>query len=137
MRRYPHRVRYRFIATRIETMEHTVTAASEDEAEKKVRDELLRTPWAYAGRWDTQAIEVQIIDTIHPTPAAPPVSDTGGRLLSIKNAAAELGLPYSALYRLVTDGQIEHTLIGSRKYIAREDLEAFIQANRRGGAERP
>ncbi|HIY65454.1 MAG TPA: helix-turn-helix domain-containing protein [Candidatus Agrococcus pullicola] len=44
-----------------------------------------------------------------------------------------MGIPYSAVYELTNRGDIEHTKIGSRKYISRESLMAFIKENTHRG----
>jgi excisionase family DNA binding protein len=50
-------------------------------------------------------------------------------LLSLKDAGAALGIPYSAVYELTNKGELEHTRIGSRKYVSRESLMDFIKQN--------
>jgi excisionase family DNA binding protein len=54
-------------------------------------------------------------------------------LFSIKDAAKALGLSYSVVYTMVSNGEIEWVLIGSRKYISREHLLQFIKDNTHKG----
>lgn len=58
-----------------------------------------------------------------------PSGEDGRVLLSIKQAAAHLGISYSALYQLVNTAEIHHVAIGSRKYISRDALSAFVESH--------
>jgi excisionase family DNA binding protein len=51
----------------------------------------------------------------------------GPMLLPLKEAFKALGLSSSTLYRLMSQGDIEHVAIGSRKYISREAFLCFIE----------
>lgn len=57
----------------------------------------------------------------------------GGFLLSIKAAAKHLGISYGTLYELINRGEIAHVMIGSRRYVSREQLNDFISANTHTG----
>ena len=53
--------------------------------------------------------------------------------MSIKDAAAHLGLPYGRLYELVNAGEIDHVRVGRRTYISRVSLTKYIDENTRTG----
>jgi excisionase family DNA binding protein len=125
-------MRFKVMVTKVEVAEIWVRATDEESAARKIKDELT-TPWSYAGRWDTKATEVQVIES-QPEPGTPPtsqVSTSGPMLLKLKDAASELGVSYGTLHALMKDGGIEYTRVGSGKYIARASLTAFIEANTR------
>ena len=126
-------MRYLVRVTKIEAAERWVRSNDEESATQKVRDEMV-TPWAWAGSWERLATEVQVVGE-EPTKSPPPnpVSDTGAMLYGLRDAASTLGVSYSALYAMTNRGEIEYTLIGSRKYISRESLEAFVRENTRRG----
>lgn len=50
-----------------------------------------------------------------------------------KAAGKYLGLSYSSLYQLVVAGEIEHVMVGSRRYITRDQIVDFITANSHKG----
>lgn len=123
-------MRFKVVVTKVEVAELWVRATDEEAAAQKVRDELI-TPWSYAGRWDTKATEVQVVD-VQPEPggASPNLASTSGpMLLKLKDAAVELGISYGTLHALMKDGGIEYTKVGSGKYISRASLAAFIESN--------
>ncbi|GAA4375070.1 hypothetical protein GCM10023152_18590 [Agromyces bauzanensis] len=126
-------MRYRVVVTRVQIAEKWVRATDEEDAARKVQEEFAK-PYSYFGNWDTKASEVEIIEAeqttvIHPSK----LSESGPMLLSLKDAAAALGIPYSALYELTNRGDIEYTKMGSRKYIQRESLMNFIATNTHRG----
>ncbi len=53
--------------------------------------------------------------------------------MSIKDAAAHLGIPYGRVYELVNAGEIDHARVGRRTYISRVSLTKFIEENTRSG----
>lgn len=122
-------MRFKVMVTRVQVMERWVKAADEEDAAAKIHEELDQ-PYAYVGHWDTKSSEVEIVE-VQQTKAAPSVAvDAGGPpLLTLRAAADSLGVPYSAIYNLARRGKIGCTLIGSKRYISREDLLAFIRAN--------
>ena len=123
-------MRFKVTVTKVEVAELWVRAADEEAAAKKVKDELT-TSWAYAGRWETKATDVHVIDSQpeagHADQSQVPTS--GPMLLKLKDAAAELGISYGTLHALMKEGGIEYTKVGSGKYISRASLVAFIEAN--------
>lgn len=126
-------MRYKVVVTRVQVAEKWVRATDEEDAARKVQEEFAK-PYSYFGNWETKASEVEIIEAeqttvIHPSK----LSESGPMLLSIKDAAAALGIPYSALYELTNRGDIEYTKMGSRKYIQRESLMNFIATNTHRG----
>lgn len=83
------------------------------------------------------ASEVEVVEAEQTTVIRPNLlSESGPMLLSLKDAGKALGIPYSAVYELTNRGDIEHTKIGSRKYISRESLMAFIKENTHRGVLR-
>lgn len=54
-------------------------------------------------------------------------------LLSIREAAEQLGISQHTVRGLVTAGQIEHVRVGSRILISRKALERFIEVNTHAG----
>lgn len=126
-------MRYKVVVTRVQVAEKWVRATDEEDAARKVQEEFAK-PYSYFGNWETKASEVEIIEAeqttvIHPSK----LSESGPMLLSLKDAAAALGIPYSALYELTNRGDIEYTKMGSRKYIQRESLMNFIATNTHRG----
>jgi excisionase family DNA binding protein len=59
--------------------------------------------------------------------------DSGLLLLSLKDAAKALGISYSTLYQMMSQGDIEWVAVGSRKFVSRENLMDFIKANTHKG----
>jgi excisionase family DNA binding protein len=126
-------MRYKVVVTRVQVAEKWVRATDEDDAARKVQEEFGK-PYAYFGNWETKASEVEIIEAEQTTVINPnKLSESGPMLLSLKDAAAALGIPYSALYELTNRGDIEYTKMGSRKYIQRESLMNFIATNTHRG----
>lgn len=126
-------MRYKVVVTRVQVAERWIRAADEEDAARKVREEFEK-PYAYFGHWETKGSEVEIVEAeqtrvIHPNL----LSESGPMMLSLKDAAGALGISYSALYELTNRGDIEHTRIGSRKYISRESLVSFIHENTHRG----
>jgi excisionase family DNA binding protein len=126
-------VRYKVVVTRVQTAERFVRATSEEDAAAKVQEEFDR-PYGYFGSWKTTTSEVDVIEAEQTTVLGPVhLSNEGPYLLSIKDAAKALGISYSTLYQMTTQGDIEWVMIGSRKYISRESLMDFIKANTHKG----
>lgn len=95
-------MRYKVVVTRVQVAEKWVRATDEEDAARKVQEEFAK-PYSYFGNWETKASEVEIVEAeqttvIHPSK----LSEAGPMLLSLKDAAAALGIPYSALYELPT-----------------------------------
>jgi hypothetical protein len=58
------------------------------------------------------------------------------RLVSLKNAAREIGIPYSSWRTVVRDERLMVYKFGGRWYVARADLDAFIDRHREHFVER-
>ena len=56
-------------------------------------------------------------------------------LMSIKDAAAHLGIPNGRVYELINAGDMDHVRVGRRTYISRASLEKFIEDNTRAGTK--
>ena len=54
-------------------------------------------------------------------------------ILTVIEAAGTLRIGRSSVYELMASGQLRSLKIGSRRLIARDDLDAFIEARRAGG----
>ena len=54
-------------------------------------------------------------------------------LLSVRDVAARLGVCTATVYRLAGDGQLVHVRVLNAIRVAPRDLDAFIEAQRRGG----
>lgn len=124
-------MRYKIIVSRVQTAERHVRAVTEDDAIRKVQDELAR-PYGFIGGWTTIATDMDIVTAESPLndSAATQINiPDGGYLLSIKGAAKYLGLSYSTVYDLLNSGEIAHVMVGTRRYISRDQLQAFIDAN--------
>jgi len=48
-------------------------------------------------------------------------------IYNLYNAAQKLDLSYAQLYKLVVSGQLKTVRIGTRYYVPRENLLAFLQ----------
>lgn len=126
-------MRYRVIVSRVQVAERNVRAVSEEEAVKQVQAELDR-PYGFLGAWTTTNTDLDVTEVASGLQQQPPpVGEEGKLLLSIKEAAQHLGVPYGALYELVNAAEIQHVAIGRRKYISRDHLRAFIESHTRLG----
>jgi excisionase family DNA binding protein len=105
-------------------------AASEEDAVRKVQEELER-PYGFFGGWTTIGTDMDVVTIDSPLGdnAPPQINQEGSFLLSVKAASKHLGLPTAALYELIHHGEIAHVKIGSRRYISRDQISAFIEAN--------
>ncbi|WP_198163080.1 helix-turn-helix domain-containing protein [Cellulosimicrobium sp. TH-20] len=119
--------------TRVQVAERFVRATSEEDAAQKVQAEFDR-PYGYFGSWKTTSSEVDIVEAEQTTVIHPAnLAEGGPLLLSLKDAAKALGISYSTLYTMATNGEIEWVLVGSRKYVSREHLLEFIKSNTHKG----
>lgn len=126
-------MKFTVMVTRVQVAERGVHAADEESAARKVQEEFDR-PYGYFGTWKTVSSEVEVTEresVISTTPSA--LSTSGSLLLSIKEAGKVLGVSYSTIYELVNRGDLEHVLIGARKYVSREALLQFIEDNTHRG----
>ncbi len=55
----------------------------------------------------------------------------GHKLLSLKEVRQELGMSKGWVYQRIRSGQIPHVKLGHNIKVRREDLEAYLQAQRR------
>lgn len=126
-------MRYKVVVTRVQVAERFLRATSEEVAAKKVQEEFDK-PYGYFGSWKTVTSEVDVIEAEQTSIIGPTnLSSNGPLLLSVKDAAKALGISYSTLYQMMNQGDIEWVNIGSRKFIAREALMDFINANSHKG----
>lgn len=130
-------MRYRVIVSRVQVAERYVRAVDEQDAVRKVQEELAR-PYSFIGGWRTVDTDLDVAEAESSLSQAPgPLDEGGAMLLPLKQAAAHLGLSYSSLWQLVRGGEIDHVEIGSRRYISRDALKSFIEANTRRGSHYP
>lgn len=126
-------MRYRVLVTRVQVAERWVRATDEEDAAKKVQDEFNKS-YGYFGSWKTTTSEIEVVEAEQTTDITPnPLSAEGPMLLSLKDAARALGISYSMVYELTTKGEIEWTKVGTRKYVSRDSLHAFIKENTHRG----
>lgn len=121
-------MRYCIKLVRTQFAERVVHAADEDAAIAKVRVELAQ-PYGFFGRWDDGSVEIVDIErrpTISPGGLGP---DGGPMLLSVKDAAIQLGVSRGSLYELVQRGEIRSLQLGRRRLISRDALREFVDEN--------
>lgn len=92
-------------------------------------------PYGFLGTWQTVDTAMDIVEAERPLDGPPPqlVGRSGSLLLSVKAAAAQLGVPPGEMYQLVNSGEIAHVLIGTRRYVSRDQLTAFVDAHSHTG----
>jgi excisionase family DNA binding protein len=127
-------MRYKIVVSRVQTAERHVRAIGEEEAIRKVQEELER-PYGFLGGWTTIGTDMDVVSIQSVLDDREPaqVSSEGGFLLSVKAASRHLGLTRSVLYELINRGEIAHVMIGSRRYISRDQINAFVEANTHTG----
>ena len=59
----------------------------------------------------------------------------GHKLLSLKEVCQELGMSKGWVYQRIRSGEIPHVKLGHNIKVRREDLEAYLQAQRRESIE--
>ena len=130
-------MRYKIVVSRVQTAERHVRATSEEEAIRKVQEELAR-PYGFLGGWTTIGTDMDIvsIESVLQDRVPAQVSTEESFLLSVKAASRHRGLGTSVLYELINRGEIAHVQIGSRRYISRDQINAFIEANSHTGYQR-
>ncbi|MCC4907765.1 helix-turn-helix domain-containing protein [Microbacterium sp. cx-59] len=126
-------MRFKVMVTRVQVAERWIRGVDEEDAARKVREEFEK-PYAYFGHWETKASEIEIVE-VEQTTVIPPnlLDESGPMLLTVKDAAQALGIPHRGLGELASRGDIEFTRVGSRKYIPRESLLAFVRENTHRG----
>ncbi|MDQ4002745.1 MAG: helix-turn-helix domain-containing protein [Actinomycetota bacterium] len=55
----------------------------------------------------------------------------GHELLSLKEVSQELGMSKGWVYQRIRSGEIPHVKLGHNNKVRREDLQAYLQAQRR------
>lgn len=132
----PLAMRYKIILSRVQTAERHVRAPSEEEALAKVQAELDK-PYGFLGGWTTIDTDMDIVEAANPLDHPPQqiVDKDGGFLLTIKAAAKYLGLSYSTLYEMLNRGEIAHVVVGTRRYISRDQMTAFIDGHTHTGGD--
>ncbi len=60
---------------------------------------------------------------------------SGHQLLSLKEVCQELGMSKGWVYQRIRSGQIPHVKLGHNIKVRREDLDAYLQAQRRESIE--
>lgn len=125
-------MRYRIRITRVEVAERRVLAKDEDHAMEKIRAELDK-PYGLLGQWQTASTEAEIVAVEPRDGLTPTIPGEGPLLMSIKDTASHLGIPYGRVYELVNTGEIDHVRVGRRAYISRDAVTKFIETNTRSG----
>lgn len=131
-------MRSKIIVSRVQTAERHVHPVTEEDAIRKVQDEIDR-PYGFLGGWTTVGTDMDVVAIESPLDGVTPaqIIRDGTFLLSVKAAAKYLGVSYSTLYDLINRGEISHVLIGTRRYVGREYLNAFIETNTHTGYYQP
>jgi excisionase family DNA binding protein len=125
-------MKYRIRIVRAQIAERTVRATDEAAAIEKVRAELDQ-PYGWFGRWETTATEVEVIGEEPSVTGVSAGLDGGPLLLSVKDAAALLGISPGRVYELVNTGEVEAVPLGRRRMISRDALNRFIEAHTQSG----
>jgi excisionase family DNA binding protein len=130
-------MRYTITISRVQTATRHVRAASEEDARKKIEDELSR-PYGFLGAWQTVAQDLDLVAIEsplgdQPLPDHAALKDEGGFVLSVKATARFLGVPEATIRKLVNDGEMKHVRFGQRIYITRDQINDFLQANTHAG----
>jgi excisionase family DNA binding protein len=99
---------------------------------EELREELAR-PYGFLGRWEDAVLDVELIEVETTLETRAIAADGGPLLLSVKDAAAHLGISRGLVYELLNRGDIESLRIGQRRLVSREALNRFIEANSRSG----
>ncbi len=130
----PMSMRYKIIVSRVQTAERHVRAPSEAEALAKVQAELEK-PYGFIGGWATIDTDMDIVEAVNPLDSAPQQINQpdGGFLLTVKAAAKYLGISYSTVYEMLNRGEIAHVVVGSRRYISRDQMTVFIDSHTQTG----
>ena len=126
----PMSMRYKIIVSRVQTAERHVRAPSEAEALAKVQAELEK-PYGFIGGWTTVDTDMDIVEVVNPLDGPPQQINQpdGGFLLTSKAAAKYLGISYNTVYEMLNRGEIAHVAVGSRRYISRDQMTAFIDSH--------
>lgn len=127
-------MRYKIVVSRVQTAERHVRAITEEDAIRKVQQELER-PYGFLGGWTTVGTDMDIVaaESVLGDSMPPQINQDGSFLLSVKAASKHLGLSTAVVYELINRGEIAHVMIGSRRYISRDQISAFIEANTHTG----
>lgn len=125
-------MRYRIRISRVQVADRSVLAKDEEHAMEKIRAEMDK-PYGLLGQWETASTEAEIVAVEPRDGLTPTIPDEGPRLMSIKDTAAHLGVPYGRVYELVNTGEIDHVRVGRRAYVSRDAVSKFIQTNTRSG----
>jgi excisionase family DNA binding protein len=127
-------MRYKIVVSRVRTAERHVRATTEEDAIRKVQDELER-PYGFLGGWTTVGTDMDIVtaESVLADSMPPQINQDGSFLLSVKAASKHLGLSAAVVYELINRGEIAHVTVGSRRYISRDQISAFIEANTHTG----
>jgi excisionase family DNA binding protein len=121
-------MRYRFRLIRTQTTERTIRASDEEAAMRKLRDELAR-PYGFLGRWEDAALDIALLQVESSIEAHGGSVEGGPRLLSVRDAAAHLGISRGLMYDLLNRGEIASVRIGQRRLVSREAINQFIEAH--------
>jgi excisionase family DNA binding protein len=126
-------MKYWIRAIRVETAEKVVSATDEENAIRKVQEDLGR-PYGFLGRWETKALELEVVSAESRLGVAPDgVPAEGPLLLSVSAAGKPVGFSSRTMYELISAGEIEHVRVGRRVLVARSAITKFIEVNSRSG----
>jgi excisionase family DNA binding protein len=125
-------MRYRIRVTRAQVAERAVSAVDEQEAVGKIQAELEK-PYSFLGHWTTSAVDIEVIGAEVTQLTSPSLGTEGPLLLSVKDAATQLGISHGSIYELMNRGELEYVRVGRRRLVSRDALRKFIETNTRTG----
>src|SRR5258706_14563248 len=110
-------MRYRVRVVRVQVAERAVRAADEEAASGKVQEELAQ-PYGFIGRWETTAVEIEVVGIESALGSTGGSVEGGPLLLSVQDAAKHLGASRSLMYELVNTGAIESLHLAARRLVS-------------------
>lgn len=130
-------MRYTIVVSRVQTATRTVRAANEEDARKKIEDELAK-PYGFLGAWQTVGQDLDIVAVESPLGETPlpdhlALKEDRGFALSIKATARFLGLSESSVRELVNRGDMKHLRVGNRMYVTRDHINEFLTTHTHAG----
>ncbi len=125
-------MRFRIEIRRVQTVERWVRAPDEESALAKIRADA-EDPWGLFGSWRTTEMNAEVLEVENLAGLTPGSLDEGPMLMSIPDAAIQLGISKATLHILLRTGELERVTIGRRTLISRDALREFIRANSRRG----
>jgi excisionase family DNA binding protein len=83
--------------------------------------------------WTTAAVDIEVIGAEVTQPTSPRLGTDSPLLLSVKDAATQLGISHGSIYELMNRGELEYVRVGRRRLVGQDALRKFIETNTRTG----